>query len=389
MQRKTRGRISLLLAGILLLTTVFSACGSEETPPDTSGEPTSGAISGMTTLPDGSGTLPEIPIGVTTGSTAATEPIARPSGIHFLTGLPVADESVNSSRPVAVVFNNLRIALPQHGIGAADLVFEVEAEGGITRLVAVYSDIAAVGTVGSVRSARPVMINIAMGLDCVFVHSGGSPQAYSDLSAYSVTDIDGLYDGGAVFYRDSGRANSMGYEHALMTTGSRLSSKLDKLAAQGTRVSLDSGYAVPFAFNEADTAPAGGSAAAKVTTKYGSYQPFFRYDEASGNYQRYQYGAKHIDNNTGEQLSFKNVVVLSVKSSVIKGDAAGRRQFSDVGSGSGLYATDGVSVPIKWSKASAAAPLKLTYEDGTELKLNPGKTFLSYVNGMENATVGN
>ena len=389
MQRKTRGTISLLLAGILLLTTVFSACGSEETPPDTSGEPTSGAISGMTTLPDGSGTLPEIPIGVTTGSTAATEPIARPSGIHFLTGLPVADESVNSSRPVAVVFNNLRIALPQHGIGAADLVFEVEAEGGITRLVAVYSDIAAVGTVGSVRSARPVMINIAMGLDCVFVHSGGSPQAYSDLSAYSVTDIDGLYDGDAVFYRDSGRANSMGYEHALMTTGSRLSSKLDKLAAQGTRVSLDSGYAVPFAFNEADTAPTGGSAAAKVTTKYGSYQPFFRYDEASGNYQRYQYGAKHIDNNTGEQLSFKNVVVLSVKSSVIKGDAAGRRQFSDVGSGSGLYATDGVSVPIKWSKASAAAPLKLTYEDGTELKLNPGKTFLSYVNGMENATVGN
>ena len=97
MQRKTRGRISLLLAGILLLTTVFSACGSEETPTDTSGEPTSGAISGMTTLPDGSGTLSEIPIGVTTGTTAATEPPARPSGIHFLTGLPVADESLNSA----------------------------------------------------------------------------------------------------------------------------------------------------------------------------------------------------------------------------------------------------------------------------------------------------
>ena len=81
--------------------------------------------------------------------------------------------------------------------------------------------------------------------------------------------------------------------------------------------------------------------------------------------------------------------MLSVKSSVIKGAAAGRRQFSDVGSGSGLYATDGVSVPIKCSMSSAAAPLKLTYDDGTELKLIPGKTFLSYVNGMENATVGN
>ena len=290
---------------------------------------------------------------------------------------------------MAVVYNNLRVALPQHGIGAADVVFEVEAEGGITRLVAVFSDIASAGTIGSVRSARPVMINISMGLDCVFVHSGGSPQAYSDLQAYSVTDIDGLYDAGSVFYRDSARADNMGYEHALMTTGTRIQSKLDQMETQGERLSLDGEYAAPFVFYEQDTVPAGATAAETVTTKYGSYQPSFRYDQATGSYLRYQYGVKHIDNNTGAQLSFKNVVVLSVESSVIKGDTAGRRQFSDVGSGTGVYATNGVSVPVKWSKASASSPLKLMNEDGTELKLNPGKTFIAFVNGMKNVAVEN
>ena len=233
------------------------------------------------------------------------------------------------------------------------------------------------------------MINIAMGLDCVFAHSGGSPQAYKDLSAYGVTDIDGLYDSGAVFYRDANRSKTMGVEHSLMTTGKRLSDKVQKLQSAGTRMALKDGYTAPFAFNDRDTQPTGGTSAEKVTTKYGSYQPFFRYNQSAGTYQRFEYGAKHMDNETGEQISFKNVLVLSVKSSVIKGDSSGRRQFSDVGSGEGLYATDGVAVPIKWSKASASAPLKLTCADGSALKLNPGKTFISYVNGIENAVTGN
>ncbi len=322
-------------------------------------------------------------------TTAATTPEPIPANINFLTGLPVDDLSVNSNRPVAIVYNNLRIALPQHGIAAADIVFEVEAEGGITRLVAIYSDVSQAGTIGSVRSARPVMINLAMGLDCVFVHAGGSPQAYTDLKNYGVLDIDGVYDAGIVFYRDSLRASSMGYEHALMTTGTRLENQLNKFTSSGKRMTLKDGYTTPFAFYEANTNPVGATEAAKVTTKYGSYQPFFRYDEASGNYLRYQYGARHIDNNGGEQLSFKNVVVLSVTSHVISGDTAGRRQFNDVGSGTGIYATNGVSIPIKWSKANASAPLVLTTAGGETLKLNPGKTFISYVNGESNIVVGN
>ena len=397
---KHRRKTALLMAAAMSASLFLTACGSDKPvePTPATATPTTPGTSG--TLPGG--LISDVPINVTTApqdtvsgpdasdpaTTAEPDP-AIPSGVNYLTGLPQADKTINSRRPVAVVFNNLRGALPQHGIGAADVVFEVEAEGGITRIVGIFSDLSAVGTIGSVRSARPVMINIAMGLDCVFAHSGGSPQAYKDLSAYGVTDIDGLYDSGAVFYRDANRSKTMGVEHSLMTTGKRLSDKVQKLQSAGTRMALKDGYTAPFAFNDRDTQPTGGTSAEKVTTKYGSYQPFFRYNQSAGTYQRFEYGAKHMDNETGEQLSFKNVLVLSVKSSVIKGDSSGRRQFSDVGSGEGLYATDGVAVPIKWSKASASAPLKLTCADGSALKLNPGKTFISYVNGIENAVTGN
>ena len=326
----------------------------------------------------------------TTVTTAATEPqiVGPAAGYNFLTGLPVSDTSVNNRRPVAVVYNNIRLALPQPGISAADVVFEVEAEGGITRIVAVFSDISSVGTIGSIRSARPVMINISMGLDCVFVHSGGSPQAYDSLKTYGVLDVDGLYDNGTVFYRDANRQARMGLEHSLMTTGAKINRKISNLAKAGKRTTLTDLYRKPFSFNETNTVPNGAKQANKVTTRYGGYQPSFVYNASTGKYYRYQYGSAHVDGNTGAQLSFKNVVVLSVTSSVIPGDTSGRRQFNDVGTGTGIYATDGVYVPITWSKASASAPLKLTYANGTPLKLNPGKTFISYVNGDANIIIG-
>ena len=176
---KHRRKTALLMAAAMSASLFLTACGSDKPvePTPATSTPTTPGTSG--TLPGG--LISDVPINVTTApqdtvsgpdasdpaTTAKPDP-AIPSGVNYLTGLPQADETINSRRPVAVVFNNLRRALPQHGIGAADVVFEVEAEGGITRIVGIFSDLSAVGTIGSVRSARPVMINIAMGLDCVF-----------------------------------------------------------------------------------------------------------------------------------------------------------------------------------------------------------------------------
>ena len=83
------------------------------------------------------------------------EPVPEvPSGVNPLTGMPM-EEEYESLRPVAVMLNNLKAAQPQLGVSRADIIYEVPAEGGITRMLAVYQTLDNVETLGSIRSARP------------------------------------------------------------------------------------------------------------------------------------------------------------------------------------------------------------------------------------------
>ena len=43
----------------------------------------------------------------------------------------------------------------------------------------VYQDLEGVGDLGSVRSARDYYVSLALGHDAIYIHAGGSPQAYS------------------------------------------------------------------------------------------------------------------------------------------------------------------------------------------------------------------
>ena len=63
-------------------------------------------------------------------------------------------EDISGKRPIAVMFNNLEMALPQLGVGQADVIYEIVAEGGITRMMGLFQDIQGVGDLGSIRSAR-------------------------------------------------------------------------------------------------------------------------------------------------------------------------------------------------------------------------------------------
>ena len=99
--------------------------------------------------------------------------------VNPLTGL-ATDTDISGKRPFAVMINNIRVATPQCGISKADIIFETLAEGGLTRLMAVYQDIEDVGTIGSVRSARPYYIDIAMGFDAIFVRRRRERRRLSD-----------------------------------------------------------------------------------------------------------------------------------------------------------------------------------------------------------------
>ena len=95
--------------------------------------------------------------------------------------LQIVDED-SKTRPYAVMINNNHAAWPQCGVQDAYLVYEIIAEGGITRMMALYKD-QDTAKIGSIRSARHYFIDYVEENDAIFVHWGGSPQAYSRISS--------------------------------------------------------------------------------------------------------------------------------------------------------------------------------------------------------------
>ena len=81
------------------------------------------------------------------------EPV-DPARINPLSGEEM-DGEYRDLRPVAVMFNNLKAAQPQLGVSRADIIYEIPAEGGITRMLGVFQTMDGVGNLGSIRSTRP------------------------------------------------------------------------------------------------------------------------------------------------------------------------------------------------------------------------------------------
>ena len=110
-----------------------------------------------------------------------------------LTGLNV-DEVVLTQSPITVMLDNFYSARPQAGLAEADIVYEILAEGLITRYMAVfYGNLPE--SIGPVRSARPYFVEKAFEFDPFYVHVGGSMQALSDIKKIGIADIDGLTSG--------------------------------------------------------------------------------------------------------------------------------------------------------------------------------------------------
>ena len=94
-----------------------------------------------------------------------------------LTGEPLANPDAVNNRPIACMLNNIHLAMPQHGVSQADIIFEYNVEGGITRMVGFFQDLTNVGTIGSTRSARPYFVETVLGMEAIYVHAGGSSEA--------------------------------------------------------------------------------------------------------------------------------------------------------------------------------------------------------------------
>lgn len=306
-----------------------------------------------------------------------------PEFTNPLTGL-ASDTDLSKKRPVSIMINNINVSLPQEGIGAADIMFECMAEGGITRLMMLSTEYEKLTKVGSVRSARDYYIDYAEGFDCIFVHAGGSPYAYSTISNRAIQNIDGvagkdLTGSGHCFFRDPERLGKYSSEHTLMLkSGEELAAAINNY---GYRTEKAEGYETPMNFVPYLETATLENKATHVKVVMSNYQivDFVFAPEQEG-YLRYQYnGDPHIDNTTGEQLKFKNVILVFTSANAIAGDDKNRISVGTTGSGNGWYITEGTYQKITWQKDSHDSVMKYFYEDGTEVQLNRGKTMINVV----------
>lgn len=311
---------------------------------------------------------------------AATENTHEGMTYNELTGEWSADYV--SKRPVAVMINNLKEALPSSSTKQADIIYECMVEGGITRIMPIFSSYEKLEKVGSVRSARHYYINIANEYDAIYVHYGQSKPAKSMLDDKAINNVNGMtYDAG--FYRDSARVAP----HNAYTTGERIVKGIEDL---GYSADYSESHEKVLSFNEEEKELENGAAANTVHVNFSTYsKPYFVYNEETKLYDRYEYDAPQIDELADESdniLNFKNVII-QISSYECINPENDLQELTQVGEGKGYYCTDGKSIPITWKKASGSSITKYYTEDGEELLLNPGKTWISIIGSSENAGV--
>lgn len=298
-----------------------------------------------------------------------------PAGTNPLTGEPMEPEYENN-RPVAIMFNNLKEALPQLGISQADIIYEIPAEGGVTRMLGVFQTLDGVETLGSIRSTRSYYLEAALGHDAILVHAGGSPEAYENIPEWKVNNIDGVRGGPSqdvVFWRDAERKKNAGYEHSLLTSGEKI---LEYLGKGKYRTEHKDGYVYTQGFVE-DGTPKAGNAAERFKLYYTNYKTgVFRYDAEKKQYMISEYGSPYVDGNTGEQIGATNVLVLETDINIIRGDKEGRLTVKMSGNGSGTYFCGGQCVPIQWSKVDRNGQFVYKLKDGTPLVLGEGTSYV-------------
>ena len=294
------------------------------------------------------------------------------ANINPLTGLEISADKVNL-RPVCVMTNNMKKAQPLHGITDCDVMFEILIEGGITRIMQVFKDIQAIPTIGTIRSSRPYFINLAHGLGGIYVHLGGSFQAYEILRSGYIDSID-LISNGNYMWRDADRRKNLGLEHSAFTSGEKLAQAIGK---KSYNTQMSDGYKFKTNFSN-DSPVLAGDPANKLNVKFSGYKStVFDYDAANQTYLVSQFDIPQIDGNKNVQNSKPNIFVLRAEtSSVPKTELL---SINLIGSGEGYYMSHGKILEVTWHREDDNGMFTYTDKNGNDVPILQGQSYVCIV----------
>jgi hypothetical protein len=278
---------------------------------------------------------------------------------------------------LAVKVANTARVRPQAGLNQADLVFEHYSEGGITRFTAIFYTHTP-QRVGSIRSGRLIDLEIPVMYDAAFAYSGSShpiKEMIWDSSFFGRVISPDFGHGG--FWRTDDEKNPSTFRVDNLFTNTVDLRRILVERGQEHRPEYESGMAFH------PEPPAGGTAARGVEIIYAGTGVFWEYQPGTGRYARWSDGQKHLDANSGEILSFKNIVVVKaahVDTEIIE-DTGGSPsiQIQIWGEGPAVIFRDGWRYDGLWRRERPQDMLTFYDQNGQILPLAPGNTFFELV----------
>ena len=286
------------------------------------------------------------------------EPIKK----SLFSGLPCENADI---RAFGVVIAEYPETMPLSSPFEADIVIEAptNTSGGLTRLLAIYQ-CQDPKEIGSIRSVRPYMADLALGFDLVFSSWGGCDLAVSRIRNIGLDWLDARVNPSGAFFRKRNiPAPHNGFsslEKLKVAAGSLGMRKENKF--EGYKFMEENEITL---LNEEQV----------IDINY--YYPVkYVYDRETGNYLRFWNGNEMIDRNTSKQVFAKNVVLMKTKIGVL---SSGVADIKVIGEGEAKIYQAGKEINGIWKKENSKGKLSFFDENGEEIKFVPGPIWIEII----------
>jgi hypothetical protein len=287
-----------------------------------------------------------------------------PSLFVFKTGIYYHDsEHTTALRyPALIQIPNDEGARDQSGLQAADVIFEYLAEGGITRLTAIYDN--APDLIGPMRSARFISLKLGRHYRGLLFQSGESQatraRAAQDPTPQFFDTIGYQFRAGPPRYAPDN----------LMIRGPLVK------AAEDNFFGGIAAYTIP---KTRPVLPAGSSA---TTINVDEHYSVYKYDPVTGTYTKSEEAHPYSDASLGKPLRIEMLITLHTRETLL-----------DVGDGHGAHIHDydldttgrievyykGATYAGFWTSTDSHGPLTFTLDSGQVLTLPPGLVWIDVI----------
>lgn len=304
--------------------------------------------------------------------------VSNLDGLHY-------SESVANRHALGVMIENHPESRPQSGLSEASVVYEAQAEGGITRFLAIFGP-QIPEKVGPVRSARPYYLDWCLEYDCFYAHVGGNIAALDLIPKLGVKDLDqfryGVKKYNNAYYRTLKKG--VASEHTVYANPAKLYG-----LAKDNNWPDTGGYPIITFKQDAKPTERPSGQIIEVEISSRQYNVSWNYDSSTNTYARTMGGAIHTDAGSSKQITSKVIIVQEVPSRtmVTRINEKGL-EMDTVGTGQATIIQDGQVIVGSWKKAKQTERTIFYDANNQEIRYNPGQRWITIVNPGAKITVG-